>query len=234
MHGTHIAIPFLHALQLHLARKRSGSGLLEPRARSFWAPDEVGPDWPIFEVAPSTVEEEQAIEGAGLQHAALDMAQSLLPHLPDNVQAVGTPALKALKLVLDAHAGSGGKYGGGWWSDAWSTVKNVAKEVQHNDAVKAIEKKAVGWAERAGTKALQGVADGALAETGVGEAFAPMANKLISAGTHKLAQYADDAIDGSGLYRPGEGDAGHLRPHSHHILNRLPGHTRPFHFRRVA
>jgi hypothetical protein len=110
----------------------------------------------------------------------------------------------------------------------------VAKEVQHNDAVKAIEKKAVGWAEKAGTKAVQGAADELLADTGVGALIAPATNKMISAGAHKLAQYADDAIDGSGLYRPGEGAASHLRPHSHHILNNIPGHTRPFQFTRAA
>lgn len=242
MHGTAIALPFLHALQLHMARKHRGDGLIDPRARSFWNPDEVGPDWPIFHVAPATAEEEAAIEGSGLQDAAMDMAQALLPHLPDHMRAVGTPALEALKLVLGSHKeGDGAKYGGGWMSSAWDSIKTGAREIQHNDLVHAIEKRAVGAVQTAGTKALQGAADAALAETGVGEVLAPLANRAIAAGTSRLAGMADSAIDGSGYfrpgegyYRPGEGDASHLRPSSHNHLDNVAGHTRPFRFRRVA
>jgi hypothetical protein len=242
MHGTAISIPFLHALQLHLAKqKRSGSGLIEPRTRSFWTPDEVGPDWPFFNVAPSTEAEDVAIEGAGLADDAHALAQSLVPHLPENVQTVATPALQALKLLADAHAGmkgsGSGQYGGGWFSDAFSKVKTVAKAVQHNDLVKAMEKKAIGYAKTAGTDALKGLADGALAETGVGEALAPLANRGIDALGSYAERHVDAAIDGSGYYRPGEGyyrpGEGHLRPHE--LQRPQPStHIRPFHFRRVA
>ena len=61
-----------------------------------------------------------------------------------------------------------------------------------------LEKKAVGAAQKYGTKALQGLADSALAETGVGEALAPLANRAIASGTKRLESWADEQIDASG------------------------------------
>jgi hypothetical protein len=245
MHGNAIAIPFLHALQLHLAARQSeqsGAGLIEPRARSFWNPDEVGPDWPFFHVAPSTEAEDEAIEGAGLADDAHALAKSLVPHLPEGVQAVATPALEALKLLADAHAGlkgsGAGQYGGGWFGhlgDAVKSVGKVAKAVQHNDLVKAIEKKAVGYAKTAGVDAVKGLADGALADTGVGELLAPLANRGIDAAANYGERRLDAAIDGSGYYRPGEGyyrPGEGLRPTAH--MHAPSTHVRPFAFRRIA
>lgn len=234
MHGTAISIPFIHALQLHMSRKQNhGSGLITPRARSFWQADEIGPDWPLYNVAPSTPEEDKAIEGAGLADVAHEMAKMLVPELPEHVQAVATPALEALKLLHEARGGSGvGQYGGGWFSDAVSKVKHIAKQVQHNDLVKALEKKAVGYAKTAGTDALKGLADGALAETGVGEALAPLANRGIDYLGSSLEKRVDAAIDGSGYYRPGEGyyrPGSGLRPTAH-----ASHHIRPFEFKRIA
>ena len=45
---------------------------------------------------------------------------------------------------------------------------------------------------------MQGLADSALAETGIGEALAPLANKAIASGTKRLESWADEQIDASG------------------------------------
>ena len=100
---------------------------------------------------------------------------------------------------------SAGQMGMGWWSDAWDEVKSVAKKVQKNPVVRGIEKKAVNY----GTKALRGVAEGAVdtladsALTTVGlPELAPMADKLIDKGAsylqHKGADYLKQKIDASG------------------------------------
>eukprot|EP01045_Picozoa_sp_COSAG04_P014354 COSAG04_NODE_1070_length_8477_cov_17.005729_8_plen_261_part_00 len=62
--------------------------------------------------------------------------------------------------------GQGGK---GWWSTLSDAVEKGAKEIQSSAVVRGLEKKAVGAAQKYGTKALQGLADSALAETGIGE-----------------------------------------------------------------
>ena len=84
---------------------------------------------------------------------------------------------------------------------------------------------------------LKGLADSALAETGVGEALAPLANRAIDSVGSYAERHVDAAIDGSGYYRPGERyyrpGEGHLRPHE--LQRPQPStHVRPFHFRRVA
>ena len=91
--------------------------------------------------------------------------------------------------------GQGGK---GWWSTLADTVSDGAKELQSSSLVRGLEKKAVGAAQKYGTKALQGLADSALAETGVGEALAPLANRAIASGTKRLESWADEQIDASG------------------------------------
>ena len=132
--------------------------------------------------------------------------------------------------------GSGaGQYGGGWFGDAVKSVGKAAKAVQHNDLVKAMEKKAVGYAKTAGVDAVKGLADGALADTGVGELLAPLANRGIDAAANYGERRLDAAIDGSGYYRPGEGyyrPGEGLRPTAHR--NAPSTHVRPFAFRRIA
>ena len=91
--------------------------------------------------------------------------------------------------------GHGGK---GWWSTLADTVEKGAKELQSSELVRGLEKRAVGAAQKYGTKALQGLADSALAETGAGELLAPMANRAIASGTKRLENWADDQIDASG------------------------------------
>ena len=86
--------------------------------------------------------------------------------------------------------GQGGK---GWWSTLSDAVEKGAKEIQSSSVVRGLEKKAVGAAQKYGTKALQGLADSALAETGIGEALAPLANRAIASGTKRLESWADRA-----------------------------------------
>ena len=91
-----------------------------------------------------------------------------------------------------------GQGGRGWWSTLSDAVEKGAKEIQSSSVVRGLEKKAVGAAQKYGTKALQGLADSALAETGIGEAIAPLANRAIASGTKRLESWADEQIDASG------------------------------------
>ena len=120
-------------------------------------------------------------------------------------------------------AGLGGE---GWWDDAVSTVKTVAKKVQSVPAVRALEKRGVAYAGKAlrgaAETAVDGLADSALTALGAPE-LAPMADKLIDKGASYLQKkgtdYLDQKIDASGR---GYGGVRYMSPAGGGL--RLAGH----------